>query len=293
MLSTAKSALPELLRKQLSHNDVQQPNTNTEETTGSQENDSDCDVTSDSSTSGKSDYSFPFLKEVDQTEIHRQKGKWGKNFMCPLEVESSARKADFSIQSLLSSNTLTAESPDVTQTMTPPKDSPETPRHPLTKASAPTQDTTQLVNFLQLQQSLQNYGENVRQTSQSKVSLAPSRANSTSTTCPSNPKPVELSNLENPQGLLSQSFPTLPSLQPPHQMQLSANRGPFNFPSMVPRFSAAPFGLSPFRSPFNPASLSIPWLQSETFLRNLSDLAGEECCLILTFGVRATKNDHT
>ena len=285
MLTTAESALPDLLRKQLRHNGVeQQRNINDKENMHRQTLDSDGDVSSDSSASEKLDFSLSFHQKNEEELEERcdSNSKWNKHFLSPLETESSARKADFSIQSLLSSNSLVSGLPsieDTSETSSPSVALPSTPCSILNKQSLSTSQphkAAQLVNFLQLQQSLQTCGEKgSHHNFQTKAFSAPSSTHSVPASCSPKGKTTDVPKSENPRNVFPSSFPTF-HFQASPQMQGVHNHGsPFNFPTMVPRFPpAAPFGLSPFRPTFNPATIPLPWFQNEAFLRNLSDLTG-------------------
>ena len=299
MLTTSKTTLPELMSKQLRHSDVNKQNEINEE--NANELDSDCDVSSDSSTSQKS-MTFqdkPQFSKVTSVEDYDALNTWKNQIMRQTQIDNdfSGKKADFSIQSLLSSNHLNADSlypgdnADFSRSTDPSKNPHRSQlREAFVKQCVSTSQpekaevaSARLADFFQIQQSLHALnGSAINPHNQQSRNFP--HPNAAASHSPSSPKELDsvkeplkpiLPQLpELPTGLTAGQFPGFPSLQPTPQMSIHSSRTPFNFPSMMPRFSTAPFGLHPFRSQFNPATLSFPWLQNETFLRNLTDLAG-------------------
>ena len=273
MITSAENGLPEHLRKQFCHNDVEH---NSKHIRDRNEVDSDCDVSSESSCSSKSELSylgaqtFPALQELDLGT--------GKPLVMEEErspAEMLTRKADFSIQSLLSPKKISHQEEGLGNRPKNSSAAAHEPHNSLNSRPDP--------HAIESPQMEQFYKYFIRRDHVTSTFNSRPEKMSHLVEWGRNGSPVEtekISDGETPfyphfsataseRFLNSGNIAALASL---HISHIHAPRPPISFPSMMPRFRSSPFEVNPFRSPFSSPSIPIPWLQNETILRNLAGM---------------------
>ena len=284
MITTDKTVLPDVLRKELRQRDIEEENRNDDNKNAAV--DSECDVNSESSLSSKSE------NDDENTETTSKMLKSGKWSPCniPAEEDSTRKRGNFSIKSLLSSgqsqSSHTAEpcsGRDLwgnSSSETIRCDEIKKNNSYLTRASDPPScsypnpERNKNVDNSSCPQPGAGQVYHMMRPITNKPSLPP--------TSSSFEKSDKFPHLGYPD-MTSENFlppATIPAFNPIHPTHLHPAGSQVSMPSLMQRFGTIPYGMTPFRPHFSPA-FPLHWLQNEAILRNLSDLAGEySCCFV-------------